>query len=97
MHDLLIVLRPFSVYDSAVGRRDLRPGARINLSSDLAERLVRDGYAHRVAAAAPLFAESTDPPEKPMRKRKEPKRGDRHEQPHDPGGAQDMARGDGHG
>jgi hypothetical protein len=94
MHDLLIVLRPFSVHDPAVGRRDLRPGARINLSSDLAERLVRDGYAQRVAAAAPLFAESTDPPEKPMRRRKEPKIGDRHEQPHDAGGAEDMARGD---
>jgi hypothetical protein len=97
MHDLLIVLKPFSVYDPSTGRRDLRPGTRINLSSDLADRFVREGYAQRVVAAAPLFADSTDPPEKPMRKRKEPKRGDRHKHPHDPGGAEDMARGDEHG
>jgi hypothetical protein len=94
MHDLLIVLRPFSIYDEARGRRELRPGTMVNLSSDLADRMVKQGYAQRVAAAAPLFAESTDPPRKPMKARKEPKRGDRHEHTHDPGGPQDMARRD---
>ena len=71
MLDLLIVLRPFSIYDPATGRRDLRPGTRINLETSIAEPWVRSGHLERVVAAAPLFASSTDPPKRPMKKTKE--------------------------
>lgn len=83
MHDLLIVLKPFSIYDPKFGRRDLRPGARINLDPDLAAMYVKSGHLERIVAAAPLFVQSTDAPKKPMKQKKEPKLGDRPVQPHD--------------
>lgn len=73
MHDLLMVVRNCAIYQPGVGRRNLRPGTIINLEQSVAEHLVRKGYLERVVAAAPLFAQATDPPKKPMRKRKEPK------------------------
>lgn len=73
MHDLLMVVRNCAIYQPGVGRRNLRPGTIINLEQSIAEHLVRKGYLERVVAAAPLFAQATDPPKKPMRKRKEPK------------------------
>jgi len=83
MHDLLIVLKPLSIYDPKVGRRDLRPGARINLDPDLAAMYVKSGHLERIVAAAPLFVQSTDAPKKPMKQKKEPKLGDRPIQPND--------------
>ena len=71
MHDLLIVLRNCSVDQPGTGRRELRPGTVVNLDAELAARLVAKGYLERVVAAAPLFAQATDPPKKPMRKPKE--------------------------
>lgn len=73
MHDLLMVVRNCAIYQPGVGRRNLRPGTIINLEQSVAEHLVRKGYLERVVSAAPLFAQATDPPKKPMRKRKEPK------------------------
>lgn len=73
MHDLLIVLRNCSVYQPGVGRRDLRPGTVVNLDPVLADRMVAKGYMERVVSAAPLFAQATDAPRKPMRKPKEPR------------------------
>lgn len=73
MHDLLMVVRNCAIYQPGVGRRNLRPGTIINLEQSIAEHLVRKGYLERVVSAAPLFAQATDPPKKPMRKRKEPK------------------------
>lgn len=71
MLDLLIVLRPFSIYDPRTGRRDLRPGSRINLDPEIAESWIRSGHLERIVAAAPLFASSTDPPKKTMKRKKE--------------------------
>lgn len=73
MHDLLIVLRNCSVYQPGVGRRDLRPGTVVNLDPSIAATMVAKGYMERVAPAAPLFAQATDAPRKPMRKPKEPR------------------------
>lgn len=73
MHDLLIVLRNCSVYQAGIGRRDLRPGTIVNLEPSIANALVRKGYLERVAPAAPLFVQASDPPKKPIRKKKEPK------------------------
>jgi hypothetical protein len=92
MHDLLIVLKPFSIYDPRYGRKDLRPGARINLDPDLAEMYVRSGHLERIVAAAPLFVQSTDAPKKPMKQKKEPKLGDRSLQPDDVGKSQELSR-----
>lgn len=83
MHDLLIVLKPLSIYDPRFGRRDLRPGARINLDPDLADMYVKSGHLERIVSAAPLFVQSTDAPKKPMKQKKEPKLGDRPVQPND--------------
>jgi hypothetical protein len=73
MHDLLIVIKTCAVYQVGVGRRELRPGTIVNLEPALAESLVKKGYLERVATAAPLFVQATDPPKKPMRKPKERK------------------------
>ena len=67
MHDLLIVLKPCSIYDPHNGRRDLRVGTRINIDSDIAAPLVKSGHLQRIVSASPLFANSTDPPRKPMK------------------------------
>ena len=53
MHDLLIVLRPFSVYERGRGRRDLRPGTTITMEPELAERFVKSGHLQRSAPASP--------------------------------------------
>jgi hypothetical protein len=45
----------------------------VNLDPVLADRMVAKGYMQRVVSAAPLFAQATDAPQKPMRKRKEPR------------------------
>jgi hypothetical protein len=67
MHDLLIVLKPLSIADARFGRRELRPGTRINLDPILAAKLIKSGHLERVNVAAPLFADATDPPVKPMK------------------------------
>lgn len=73
MHDLLIVLRNLSIYEPGVGRRDLRPGATVNMPPEMSERFVKSGHLRRVVTAAPLFAEENREPAKPMkRRRKEP-------------------------
>ena len=70
MLDLLVVLKPFSIYDSRTGRRDLRPGSRINLDAEVAEPWIRSGHLERIVAAAPLFTSSTDPPRRTMKGKK---------------------------
>lgn len=73
MHDLLIVLRTFAIHDPRTGRRVLRPGTTVNIASELVPRLVAAGYVERVVPAAPLFRESTDPPDEPMKRGRKPK------------------------
>lgn len=73
MYDLLIVLQTFSIHDSRTGRRVLRPGTTVNIASELVSKLVAAGYVERIEPAAPLFRDSTDPPEKPMRRGRKPK------------------------
>lgn len=68
MHDLLIVLRPFAVYDPGTGRRELRPGTVVNLSPDLAEKAIARGIAKRLIEQAPLFVDSERPTRKPKKK-----------------------------
>jgi hypothetical protein len=68
MHDLLIILRNCAIHEPGVGRRDLRPGAIINAREDVARNLIAKGYAKHVVAPAPLFVDSTSPPERPKKK-----------------------------
>lgn len=75
MHDLLMVLKPVSVYEPGVGRRNMRPGAIIEVDPTLADQLVRKGYCQRVQPSAPLFAQEPEAPTKPMKRRKEPPNG----------------------
>lgn len=70
-HDLLIVLKPFSIADPNRGRRDLRPGTAINMEGPRVDELIRRGYLKRIAEAAPLFAESTATAAKPMKAKKD--------------------------
>lgn len=70
MHDLLIVLRNFSVHDPGVGRRDLRPGTIVNLAPEIAEKAVARGYAKLLIEPAPLFADSERATEKPKKRTK---------------------------
>ena len=72
MHDLLMVLKEFAIYDDELkGRRVLRVGTIVNLPPDIAARYVSKGYARLMQPAAPLFAEATNPPKKPKKKAKE--------------------------
>jgi hypothetical protein len=66
MHDLLIVLRNLSIYEPGVGRRDLRPGATVNMPPEMAERFVKSGHLRRVVA------ENREPAKPMKRRRKEP-------------------------
>lgn len=75
MHDLLMVLKPLSIHIDGVGRRNMRPGAIVEVDPTLADQLVRKGYCSRVQPAAPLFAQEPEQPAKPMRRRKEPPNG----------------------
>lgn len=72
MHDLLVILRNCAIHEPGVGRRDLRPGAIINANEAVARTLVSKGYARHVVEPAPLFVDSTRPPEKPKKKTREP-------------------------
>lgn len=83
MHDLLIVLRPFAVYDPGTGRRDLRPGTVVNLAPDLADKAVARGVARRLVEPAPLFVDSERPTRKP-KKRNDASLIERHGQPPGP-------------
>jgi hypothetical protein len=91
MPDLLIVLRTFSVADERVGRREVRPGCVVSVASDLADKLVRERYAVRVVPPAPLFTESTQPEEEPMKGRKR-RNADRLKPANDARQAEDVAR-----
>jgi len=73
MHDLLIILKNCSVHEPWIGRRDLRPGAVLNADEATARRLIDAGYAMRAVEPAPLFVDSTAPPAKPTKKKKEPR------------------------
>lgn len=68
MHDLLMILRNCAIHEPGVGRRDLRPGAIINASEEVARTLVSKGYARHVVEPAPLFVDSTRPPDKPKKR-----------------------------
>jgi hypothetical protein len=91
MHELLIVLRTFSIADERSGRREVRPGCVVSIPTELVDGLIRSGHAMRVTPPAPLFAESTEPPPKPMRGRKA-RNADRLKSAHDAGEAEDVAR-----
>ena len=67
MHDLLMVLRTFSVADPATGRRELRPGTIVNMESSLADWAVREKLARRLVEPAPLFVDSERPRGKPKK------------------------------
>jgi hypothetical protein len=67
VHDLLIVLRPFSVFDPGTGRRELRPGTIVNLAPDLADKAVAKGIARRLIEPAPLFVDSERPTKRPKK------------------------------
>ena len=71
MHDLLIVLRNFCVYQQGIGRRELRPGTVINLDAHTASKLIAKGYLELVKAAPAVVEQATEPPPKPMRKQKD--------------------------
>ena len=63
MHDLLMILRNCAIHENGVGRRDLRAGAIVNATPEVARKLIEKGYAKHVVKPAPLFVDSTRPPE----------------------------------
>lgn len=69
MHELLRIVRNISVFDPAIGRRDLRPGCIWNADEATASRLIAGGYAVRVIEPAPLFVDSTAATDKPKKRR----------------------------
>lgn len=72
MHDLLIVVKECAIFDPIYGRRILRVGCTVNMTPEAARPYVEKGHMKVVSAAAPLFAQATDPPRKPKKKAKEP-------------------------
>lgn len=78
MHDLLMILRNCAIHENGVGRRDLRAGAIVNATPEVARKLIEKGYAKHVVKPAPLFVDSTRPPEKPKKKPRDTD-GDRNE------------------